>query len=141
VKAAHIVKIERRLRIATETLLPERVARGEVKAPDSRLRRVLTRLDSADYDGRGRPESGWRQAVEDITTLLETDVPELIDAVRQAQGAQRRYCRWCGERRLGLLTECRDEPRTWECRDEDGCDYRQKQKLRDQPALPEEPLP
>lgn len=135
-KAAHIVKIERRLRIAIETLLPERVARGEVRSPDSRLRRVLTRLDSADYDGRGRPESGWRQAVEDIITLLETDVPELIDAVRQAQGAQRKYCRWCGERRLGLLTESRDEPRTWECRDEDGCDFRKN--LRDHPAPPEE---
>lgn len=135
-KAAHLAKIKRRLDIAVTTLLPERTVRGEVLNPETRLRRLLARLDSAEFDGKGRPESGWRQAANDIITLLDTDIPELIDAVREAQGAQRKYCRWCGERRLGLLVESRDEHRVWECRDADGCDFRKN--LRDRPAPPEE---
>jgi hypothetical protein len=131
-KSAHLSKIQRRLEVAVETLLPESTIRGEALAPETRLRKLLARLDSAEFEGQGRPESGWRAAANDIITLLGTDVPELMDAVREAQGAQRKYCRWCGERRLGLLTESRDEPRTWECRDEDGCDFRKN--LRDEPA-------
>jgi hypothetical protein len=123
-KSAHIPKIERRLRIATETLLPEKTSRGEAVAPGDRLRKLLARLDSAEFEGRGRPESGWRSAVRDIVELLDTDVPELIDAVREAQGAQRKYCRYCGELRVGLLAASHDEQHVWECRDEDGCEAR-----------------
>jgi hypothetical protein len=123
-KAAHIPKIERRLRIATETLLPEKTSRGEVEAPGDRLRKLLTRLDSAEFDGKGRPETGWRSAVRDIVELLDTDVPKLIDAVREAQGAQRKYCRYCGERRVGLLIASPEDRHVWECRDTDGCDSR-----------------
>lgn len=132
-KAAHIPKIERRLAVAVETLLPEKTSRGEVEAPGDRLRKLLARLDSAEFDGKGRPESGWRQAAQNIVQLLDVDIPELIDAVREAQGAQRKYCRWCRERRIGLLVESRDEPRTWECRDEDGCQARiNRERDRDQ---------
>lgn len=129
-KAAHIPKIERRLQVATETLLPEKTSRGEVEAPGDRLRRLLTRLDSTEYEGKGRPESGWRAAVRDIVELLDVDVPELIDAVRQAQGAQRKYCRYCGERRVGLLAASHDDQFTWECRDEDGCEARATRRER-----------
>jgi hypothetical protein len=132
VKAAHIPKIERRLRIATETLLPEITSRGEVAAPGDRLRTLLARLDSAEFDGKGRPESGWRSAVRDIVELLDVDVPELIDAVREAQGAQRKYCRYCGERRVGLLIASPEDRHVWECRDVDGCDARKN--LRESPA-------
>jgi hypothetical protein len=124
VKAAHIPKVERRLAVAVATLLPESTSRGDVEAPGDRLRRLLARLDSAEFEGKGRPESGWRSAVRDIVELLDNDVPELIDAVRQAQGAQRKYCRYCGERRLGLLAASNDDHHTWECRDEDGCQAR-----------------
>jgi hypothetical protein len=127
-KAAHIPKIERRLRIAVETLLPESTSRGEVEAPGDRLARLLARLDSAEFDGKGRPEVGWRSAARDIVELLDTDVPELIDAVREAQGAQRKYCRYCGERRVGLLAASLDDRFTWECRDEDGCQARVDKK-------------
>jgi hypothetical protein len=128
VRAAHIPKIERRLRIAVETLLPESTSRGDVEAPGDRLRRLLARLDSAEFEGKGRPESGWRSAVRDIVELLDVDVPELIDAVREAQGAQRKSCRYCGERRLGLLVASPDEHHVWECRDEDGCNARSDRK-------------
>jgi len=123
-KTAHIPKIERRLGVAVETLLPEHTSRGEVEAPGDRLRKLLARLDSAEFDGKGRPEVGWRQAVRDIVELLDNDVPELIQAVREAQGGQRKYCRYCGERRTGLLVTSHDDNHSWECRDEDGCDAR-----------------
>jgi hypothetical protein len=128
VKAAHLTKIERRLRVAIETLLPEKTGRGDVEAPGDRLRRLLARLDSAEFDGKGRPESGWRAAARDIVELLDVDVPGLIDAVRQAQGAQRKYCRYCGEHRIGLLAASHDDRFTWECRDEDGCDFRKTRR-------------
>jgi hypothetical protein len=111
VKAAHILKIERRLHVAVEKILPEIASLGEA------------------------PDPGLRSAVRDIAELLETDVPDLIDAVRQAQGAQRKYCRYCGERRLGLIVASHDEKNTWECRDEDGCDYRKN--LRDPRTIQE----
>lgn len=128
VKSAHIPKIERRLALAVEVLLPESTVRGEVMSPEVRLRKLLARLDSAEFEGKGRPESGWRQAALNITQLLTVDVPELIDAVREAQGAQRKYCRYCGERRLGLLAASHDDNHSWECRDEDGCDARAERK-------------
>lgn len=127
-KTGHLPKIERRLRIAVETLLPESTSRGDVEAPGDRLRRLLARLDSAEFDGRGRPEIGWRQAVKDIVELLDVDVPELIDAVREAQGGQRKYCRYCGERRVGLLVASHDDNHQWECRDDDGCAVRMDMK-------------
>ncbi len=71
------------------------------------------------------------EAGEDIARLLNVDVPELIDAVRAAQGAQRKYCRYCGERRLGLIVASPDDPRVWECRDADGCDVREARKERE----------
>ncbi len=127
-KAAHIPKIERRLRVARETLLPESTSRGEVQASGDRLRKLLARLDSAEFEGKGRPESGWRAAAQDIVELLDVDVPELIDAVRQAQGAQRKYCQYCGERRLGLLVTSHEDNHSWECRDVDGCIVRQDRR-------------
>lgn len=127
-RASHIPKIERRLALAVEVLLPETTSRGEVEAPGDRLRRLLARLDSDEYEGKGRPESGWRQAAKDIVTLLDVDVPALIDAVREAQGAQRKYCRYCGERRIGLLAASHDDKFSWECRDEDGCQARADRK-------------
>jgi len=127
-KAVHIPKIERRLDVALAVLLPEKTSRGDVEAPGDRLRKLLARLDSVEFEGRGRPEVGWRQAVKDIVQLLDVDVPELIDAVRAAQGAQRKYCRYCGERRLGLLVASPDDRYVWECRDEDGCEARQERK-------------
>lgn len=135
-KAAHIPKIERRLAVAIETLLPETTSRGDVEAPGDRLRKLLARLDSAEYDGKGRPEQGWRQAVKDIVTLLDVDVPELIDAVRQAQGAQRKYCRYCHEYRISLLVASPDDHFVWECRDEDGCEARRARRA----TMGEEPL-
>lgn len=96
-KAAHIPKIERRLKVARMVLTP-----------------LLTQMD--------------RASERDIIELLGTDVPELIDAVREAQGAQRKYCRYCGERRLGLLVASPDDRHVWECRDEDGCEARQDRR-------------
>lgn len=129
-KSGHIPKIERRLQVAVTTLLPEITSRGEVSATGDRLRKLLARLDSAEFEGKGRPEVGWRGAVTDIVTLLDTDVPELIDAVRQAQGAQRKYCRYCHEYRVGLLVHSPDDHFVWECRDEDGCESRRLRRDR-----------
>jgi hypothetical protein len=129
-RAAHIPKIQRRLDVAISVLLPESTSRGDVEAPGDRLARLLARLDSDEYEGKGRPESGWRQAAKDIVELLDVDVPELMDAVREAQGAQHKSCRYCGERRLGLLAASHDDHHTWECRDEDGCQARIDQKER-----------
>lgn len=140
-KAAHIPKIERRLAVAIETLLPEKTSRGDVEAPGDRLRRLLARLDSAEFEGRGRPESGWRQAVKDIVELLDHDVPELIDAVREAQGAQRKYCRYCRERRVGLLVASPEDHHSWECRDVDGCDARCAREDESNQAEPSEQPP
>jgi hypothetical protein len=131
-KAAHIPKIERRLAVAVETLLPESTSRGDVESPGDRLRRLLVRLDSAEFDGKGRPEVGWRAAVNDIVELLDVDVPDLIDAVREAQGALHKYCRHCGERRIGLLMATPEDHHVWECRDVDGCDTRKERKGRDE---------
>jgi hypothetical protein len=136
-KVAHLAKIERRLRVAVDALLPEKTSRGDVEAPGDRLRRLLARLDSMEYEGRSRPEVGWRQAVVDIVELLDVDVPELIQAVREAQGGQRRYCRYCGERRVGLLVATPEDHHVWECRDMDGCQARRdrKQSKEDQDVL------
>jgi len=97
VKVAHLAKIERRLRVAAETLLPAGIS---------------------------------REATPDIWELLTTDVPELIDAVRKAQGGQRKYCQYCGERRIGLIVASPEDRNTWECRDVDGCDFRVDRKER-----------
>lgn len=94
-KVAHLSKIERRLQVAVETMLPEGTS---------------------------------REAVRDIWELLRIDVPELIDAVRKAQGGQRKYCRYCGERRMGLIVASPDDRFVWECRDVDGCDTRKARK-------------
>jgi hypothetical protein len=121
VKSAHLTNVERRCRRALDALLPDWVVRGtdlqEVDDPRQRLKEVIRRVSGAAPDGAAN-------LVNDLVTLLETDVPELIEAVREAQGAQRRYCRYCGERRVGLLAACHDDRSAWECRDEDGCDAR-----------------
>lgn len=127
-KTSHLPKIERRLAVAVETLLPEMTSRGEAEAPGDRLRRLLARLDSAEFEGRGRPGEGWRAAVRDIVELLDVDVPELIQAVREAQGGQRRYCQFCGERRIGLLVATPEDRHAWQCRDADGCEARLDRK-------------
>ena len=64
----------------------------------------------------------------DIVQLLVTDVPELIDAVREAQGGQRKYCRYCGERRMGLIVASPEDRFVWECRDVDGCGARRERE-------------
>jgi hypothetical protein len=118
VKSAHLTNVERRCRRALDALLPDWVARGtdlqEVDDPRQRLKEVIRRVSGTAPDGAAN-------LVNDLVTLLETDVPELIEAVREAQGAQRRYCRYCGERRV-------DDRSAWECRDEDGCDARSDRK-------------
>jgi hypothetical protein len=132
VKVAHLAKIQRRLDVAVATLLPESTSRGEVEASGDRLRELLARLDSAEYDGRGRPEVGWRQAVKDIVELLDVDVPALMEAVRVAQGGQSKRCPFCGERRIGLLVASPEDNHVWQCRDVDGCDSRRDRKNREE---------
>jgi hypothetical protein len=127
-KVAHLAKIQRRLDVAVATLLPESTSRGEVEAPGDRLRELLARLDSAEYEGRGRPDIGWRAAARDIVELLDVDVPALMEAVRVAQGGQRKNCPFCGERRVGLLVASHEDHFVWECRDVDGCQARVDRK-------------
>ena len=80
-KAAHLVKIQNRVNRAVQILLPDEVARGEVADPEERLRRLIQRVGGwPDLP----PGSSWRSAIRDIVTLLEVDVPAMIEAVREA---------------------------------------------------------
>lgn len=124
-KAAHLPKIEARRERVLQLLLPDAVPRGEIASPEDRLRELVLRLNGRDVFG---PEFPLRTAVANVRQLLEEDIPELMDAVREAQGAQRKYCRYCGERRLGLLAASHDDNHSWECRDEDGCEARISRK-------------
>lgn len=129
-KSDHLKKVEARRRRVLAVLLPDTVTRqvdghnGEVLDPRKRLAEIINRSDSA---LRGSVAPGGRTTktdVDDIIRLLETDVPELIDAVYTANDAKPRMCRWCGERREGLLVRDPERGRL-ECRDQDGCAARQ----------------
>jgi hypothetical protein len=54
-----------------------------------------------------------------------TDLPDLIDVAYEANAATPLMCRWCGERRTGLLVR-QPETNRMECRDQDGCQARQE---------------
>ena len=89
-KAAHLPKIAARLDRVLQVLLPEEVGRGPVTDPELRLKKLIQRVD-------GWPElppgSSWRNAIQDIARILEQDVPDLIDAVREANQERDRAVR------------------------------------------------
>jgi hypothetical protein len=124
VKSAHLEKIEARRRRVLQLLLPDEVPRGETGDPEDRLRELVKRLGGRDVLGPGFP---LRTAVENVRDLLETDIPELMDAVRAANARNAR-CRYCGEGYQPLLViaalEDPDRPGGWQCRDVDGCEAR-----------------
>jgi len=123
-KTAHLEKIEGRRRRVLQLLLPDEVARGEIGDPEDRLRELVRRLSGRDALG---PDYPLRTAVENVRDLLETDIPELMDAVRAAN-TREAACRYCGERYQPLLTisalEDPEHPGGWQCRDVDGCETR-----------------
>ena len=124
-KSAHLEKIEaRRRRVLQLLLLPDEVPRGEIGDPEDRLRELVRRLGGRDVLG---PDFPLRTAVENVRDLLETDVPELMDAVREAN-SRNAVCRYCGEGYQPLLViaalEDPERPGGWQCRDVDGCEAR-----------------
>ena len=93
-KAAHLVKIQRRIDRVTQILLPDEVHRGEVTDPEDRLKKLIKRIDGWPDLPEG---SSWRSAVRDIVQVLEVDVPAMIEAVREANKA-----RYDAERALSM---------------------------------------
>lgn len=90
-KAAHLEKISKRAERALDLILPFEVSRGEVGDPKDRLGEIIRRVD-----GKRNPE-----LVNDIwalTELLETDVPAMIQAVRDAQAEVRQARRELSQR-------------------------------------------
>lgn len=82
-KAAHLEKIAKRADRALRLLLPWEDNRGqEVEDPKERLREIIKRIDG----GGGHNE--LRNDIWALTELLETDVPAMIQAVRDAQAAE-----------------------------------------------------
>jgi hypothetical protein len=127
-KSAHLPKIEARRDRVMAILLPPEVTRqhngenGQVLDPKKRLAEIITRVDSTER-GAVTPNRTTRSDVEDLIRLLTVDVPELIDAVYEANSSMPRACQWCGERREGLLVR-QPEVNRMECRDQDGCEAR-----------------
>ena len=76
-KAAHLPKIAGRADAALLLLFPEVTHRGEVVDPDQRLKELIRRLDGAGDSDLGNDINALRR-------LLEVDVPEMIQAVREA---------------------------------------------------------
>jgi hypothetical protein len=86
-KAAHMPKIEARRKRAIELLVPEEVARGgEIPDPEKRLAELIKRIDgqSDPQVSAIRPGYPVKQGVDDLMTLLFKDLPEMIEAVRDA---------------------------------------------------------
>lgn len=81
-KAEHLRKIAARAERVKQLLLPEAVMRGDVTDPQHRLRELIQRLGGREALGPGFP---LRTAVADVVRFLETDIPEMIQAVRDAE--------------------------------------------------------
>lgn len=81
-KSDHLKKVEARAERVKQLLLPLAVKRGEVTDPQDRLRELILRVG-----GRGVLPGDFplRTAVADVVRFLEVDVPEMLQAVRDAQ--------------------------------------------------------
>lgn len=77
-KPAHIRKIIERTERVLGLLLPWDTSRGEVEDPKKRLRQMIVRID-------GERSDDLAADVWAVTELLETDIPELIAALRKSQ--------------------------------------------------------
>lgn len=128
-KSAHLEKIEDRRRRVLQMLLPDQAPHtgglADVADPEDRLRELVRRLGGREALGPAFP---IKTAVANLRQLLETDLPELMAAVREADNADPARCRYCGERYLPLLAVAsQPDPETpggWQCRDADGCEAR-----------------
>lgn len=76
-KPAHIKKISERTERVLGLLLPWDTSRGEVEDPKKRLRQMIVRID-------GERSDDLVADVWAVTELLETDIPELIAALRES---------------------------------------------------------
>jgi hypothetical protein len=83
-KTGHLDKVAARAERALELLLPWNTARGEVADPRDRLKDIIRRVGGPHRQGSEIANDIWA-----LTELLETDVPELIQAVRDAQAEAR----------------------------------------------------
>lgn len=87
-RAVHLKKVSDRAERCRQLLFPAQVSRGPVGDPKARLRELVLKVG-------GREKWGWapdfplRTAVDDLERFLFTDVPELIQAVADAQNAAR----------------------------------------------------
>lgn len=95
-KAAHLEKVAGRAERALSLLLPWEDNRGaEVDDPKERLRDIIKRV------GGGTETSELRNDIWALTELLETDVPALIQAVRDAEAEARQARRDLAQRHAG----------------------------------------
>jgi hypothetical protein len=81
-KAAHVKRVSERAARVRAFLLPGTVDGAAVPDPQDRLRQLLLRTGGR--EGLP-PDTSLRQAVAEVTRFLETDVPELVQAVFDAQ--------------------------------------------------------
>ena len=86
-KSAHLQKVQARAARVKQLLLPDSVPRGDIADPEQRLRELVLRVGGRDALG---PDFPLRGAVADLVRFLGTDVPELIQAVRDAQEETRK---------------------------------------------------
>ena len=129
-KSNHLVKIEARRQRVQDALLPDLAPSrftddddglADVEDPRKRLRTLMRRIGWV-------AEDSLANVAGDVWTLLHTDVPELVAAVRAANSRDPRVCRYCGETWDALLVpsalEDPDYPGLYQCRDADGCEVR-----------------
>jgi hypothetical protein len=97
--AAHLKKVEARAERVRQLLLPLTVTRGDVGDPQDRLRELIKRIGGRDVIPQDVP---LRAAVADVVRFLETDMPEMVQAVRdanaEAQQARRELSMRAGTR-------------------------------------------
>lgn len=143
-KSNHLAKVEGRRQRVQDALLPgiaparftdDEDGLADIEDPRKRLRTLMRRIGWVTEDSLANVAS-------DVWTLLYTDVPELIAAVRAANSRDPQVCRYCGETWTALLVpsslEDPEAPGLYQCRDADGCEARITRQEEHQPAREQE---
>jgi hypothetical protein len=86
-KEAHLRKVLDRTNRVRQFLLPDEVRRGEVEDPRKRLRKLLNRIEG--YPDTLVEGQSLGSVTYDVVRFLETDMPEMVQAVRDANQAAR----------------------------------------------------
>jgi hypothetical protein len=145
VKSAHLAKVEARRQRVQDALLPgtaparftdDEDGLAGTGDPRKRLRTLMRRIGWV-------TEDSLANVAGDVWTLLYTDVPELIAAVRAANSRDPQVCRYCGETWAALLVPAAQPdpgcPGSYHCRDADGCEIRVSKRTDGAPLIPYPP--